>query len=72
MTSAWFDRFAANASDAAAFLQPSDPAMSRRFAEMAASARRLAAQLARQEQLVQIGDQLAEIRDELAARSTRG
>jgi hypothetical protein len=57
VTSAWFNHLAESASEAATFVARSDPAMSRRFADTAAAARRLASELAQEERLVRVGNE---------------
>ena len=68
MTSAWFDRFAENALDAADFIGRSNPAMARRFADAAASARGFAGELAHRERIAQLKAELTEAILQLAGK----
>jgi len=69
MTSAWFAHLADNALAAADFIGQDNPALARLFVDAAASAKELSHDLAHQESLAAIGDELSAIKLGLVARA---
>jgi len=69
MTPAQLDHLAEQADFAAGFYAVTNPAAARRFAETAATARRLSEELERRQQLVRLRAELVDIRERLDRRA---
>jgi hypothetical protein len=69
MTPAQLDRLAEQADFAAGFYAVTNPAVARRFAETAATARSLSEQLDRRQQLTRLRTELEDIRERLDRRT---